>query len=60
MGRRRKYFTFDYPVLLFKIYKECKLYEYSRRYFFRIPTGVDLGYKYFKQNMKTTNNENAA
>lgn len=52
-GRKRKYFTFSNTIMLYKIYKECKVSEYNKKYFFRIPTGVDLGYRYLKKDFKT-------
>ena len=39
--------------MLYKIFKECKVAEYSKKYFFRIPTGTDLGYRYLKKDFKT-------
>ena len=52
-GRKRKYFTFDNTIMLYKIFKECKVAEYNKKYFFKIPTGTDLGYRYLKKDFRT-------
>lgn len=39
--------------MLYKIFKECKVAEHNKKYFFRIPTGTDLGYRYLKKDFKT-------
>lgn len=53
VGRKRKHFTFDGTIMLYKIYDECKVTQFNCKYFFKIPTGVDLGYKYLKYGFKT-------
>lgn len=52
-GRKRKYFKFDYPVMMYRIYDECKIANYGRRYFFKIATGTTLGFKYYKSSLTT-------
>lgn len=39
--------------MLYKIFKECKVAEYNKKYFFKIPTGIDLGYRYLKKDFRT-------
>lgn len=52
-GRKRKYYKFPKYLMLYKIYEECKVENFNKKYFFKYPTGVDLGYKYFKTNLVT-------
>lgn len=47
-GRKRKHYKFDFPVVLFKIKEECWVRCNSRRHLFRIPTGLLLGYSFYK------------
>lgn len=51
-GRKRKYFKFN-NILLYKLYKECKVKEYSKKYIFKYATGTDLGYLYWKKELIT-------
>ena len=53
VGVKRKTFLFNGRVCLYKIFKECKVRDLSHKYFFRAYMGVDLGYRYFKDNWKT-------
>lgn len=51
-GRKRKWFNFG-TVMLYKILDECKINEYNKEYFFRVPYIVDLGYKTLENDYVT-------
>lgn len=55
-GRKRKYYTFK-KVFLYKILDECSLKNCYSKYIFKLPLGVDLGYKYYKPELKTSDSE---
>lgn len=52
-GRKRKKFNFKGSVMFYKIFKECKVAEHNKKYFFKIFSTVDLGLKYLKQDFTT-------
>lgn len=51
-GRPRKNFNYGNQVL-YKIYDECKIKEYNRKYIFRIPYISDLGFTFYKENLES-------
>ena len=51
-GRPRKNFNYGNQVL-YKIYDECRIKEYNRKYIFRIPYISDLGFTFYKQNLES-------
>lgn len=51
-GRKRKIFTFG-CVKLYKLLDECKLREYNKEYFFRVPYIEDFGFTAFEKNYVT-------
>ena len=55
-GRKRKYFTFN-KVFLYKILDECSIQNCSSKYIFKLPLKIDLGYKYYKPELKTSDAE---
>ena len=48
-GRPRKIFSYG-NVFLYKILDECKIREYNKKYIFKVPIIVDLGYRRYYQN----------
>lgn len=55
-GRKRKTFEFG-CIKLYKLLKECKINEYNKEYFFRVPYIVDLGFSKLETNYKTSKAE---
>lgn len=51
-GRPKKNFTFSH-VVLYKIYDECNITESGKMAIFKIPTSLDLGFNYYKEEMTT-------
>lgn len=51
-GRPKKNFTFSH-VVLYKIYDECNITESGKVAIFKIPTSLDLGFNYYKEEMIT-------
>lgn len=49
-GRKKKMFNFG-QVKLYKIFNECELQEYNKKYIFKIPYNFDYGYTMFKQDL---------
>ena len=39
--------------MLYKIYDECNIIESSKVAIFKIPTSLDLGFNYYKEEMTT-------
>ena len=51
-GRKRK--TFKYGTIkLYKVLEECKLVEYQKEYFYRIPSLIDFGFTRLKKDFET-------
>lgn len=55
-GRPRKKFKYGNQVL-YKIFDECRIQEFGRKYIFRVPQIVDLGFTYYKENLILDNAE---
>lgn len=55
-GRKRKNFSFNNKVIL-KVYDEAKIFYSWSKYIIRFKYPVDLGYTYFKSELKCTNPE---
>lgn len=51
-GRPRKFFNFE-NVCLYQILDECKLKEHSKKYIFRLNSGVFIKTKYYVSLLKT-------
>lgn len=51
-GRKRKYYTFT-NLKFYKIKDVCKIQEAAKRYIFRIPYNIDMGYTFFLRELKT-------
>lgn len=55
-GRPKKNFTFSH-VVLYKIYDECNITESGKVAIFKIPTSLDLGFNYYKEEITTNKAE---
>lgn len=55
-GRPRKKFNYGNQVL-YKILDECKIKEYNRKYIFKVPYPIDLGYTIYKKDFISENAE---
>lgn len=55
-GRKRKNFEFR-NIHMFKILDECKIRNHAYKYIFKIPYGIDLGYRLVKDYLKTADAE---
>ena len=51
-GRPKKYFNFG-NVVLYKIYDECRIANWNKKYFFRVKYPVDRGYSLYRPNYRT-------
>lgn len=54
--RRKKYIHF-YNVVMYKLYEECSINEFNRRYIFRIPYITYFNYKIFNKELVTNEAE---
>lgn len=55
-GRKRKKFKFG-SIKLYKILEECKLREYNKEYFFRVPYILDAGFTILENDYETSKAE---
>lgn len=55
-GRKRKNFNYGNQIL-YKLLDECKLNKFNRKYIFKIPYKVDLGFTFYCQNLTTSEAE---
>lgn len=51
-GRKKKKFNFG-TVKLYKIFNECEIQDFSKKYIFKIPQSIDFGYTLLKSELIT-------
>lgn len=51
-GRKRTKFKFE-NIKLYKIFNECEIQEFNKKYIFKMTFPIDLGYTFFKKDLIT-------
>ena len=55
-GRPKKNFEFQ-KIILYKIFDECNIAEHNRVAVFKIPVILDMGFTFYKENLKVSKPE---
>lgn len=51
-GRKRKKFKYG-NVMLYKLLDECKIQQHNLKYIFKVPMGIDFGYRLYKTDFES-------